>query len=93
MTSAYRKMEPVIGAALLGLAIGIAYELGRKAGRAGSVGSSTPPVKNPITQSQVPINPADAHLGEPGRNTEQRLDEAVQETFPASDPISLKIEP
>jgi hypothetical protein len=36
--------------------------------------------------------PADTDLGEPGRNIEQRLDEAVMETFPASDPIATRIE-
>ena len=35
-------------------------------------------------------NPHD--LGEPGRNTEARLDEAIAESFPASDPISIRIE-
>jgi hypothetical protein len=46
----------------------------------------------PITQPTVPANPADADLGEPGRNTEQRLDEALMETFPTSDPIATRIE-
>ena len=46
----------------------------------------------PITQSLVSINAADAPLGAPGRNTELRLDEAIQETFPASDPIAVHIE-
>jgi hypothetical protein len=35
-------------------------------------------------------NPDD--LGEPGRNTEERLDEAIEESFPASDPVSIRIE-
>lgn len=34
------------------------------------------------------LTPADAPIGPPGRNAEDRLDEALQETFPASDPIS-----
>lgn len=46
----------------------------------------------PITQATVPVNPADADLGEPGRNKEQRLDEALMETFPTSDPIATRIE-
>ena len=46
----------------------------------------------PVTQSLVTVNPADTPLGEPGRNQEQRLDEALQETFPGSDPISTRIE-
>jgi hypothetical protein len=40
----------------------------------------------------VPVNPADRPLGRPGRNDQQRLDEALEETFPASDPISTRIE-
>ena len=45
-----------------------------------------------LTPSLVAINPADSPMGEPGRNQELRLDEALQETFPASDPISTGIE-
>lgn len=32
------------------------------------------------------------HLGEPGRNTDARLDEGIEESFPASDPVSIRIE-
>jgi hypothetical protein len=46
----------------------------------------------PVTASLGTINPADSPLGVPGRNEELRLDEALQETFPASDPISTGIE-
>jgi hypothetical protein len=46
----------------------------------------------PVTQSLVSVNAADAPLGAPGCNTELRLDEAIQETFPASDPIAVHIE-
>jgi hypothetical protein len=46
----------------------------------------------PTTQSLVAVTPADAPLGEPGHNQEQRLDEALQETFPGSDPIATHIE-
>jgi len=35
-------------------------------------------------------NPDD--LGEPGTNTEARLDSAIAESFPASDPVSIRIE-
>jgi hypothetical protein len=45
-----------------------------------------------MTQALVSANPADATLYPPGQNMEQRLDEAIQETFPASDPIALHIE-
>ena len=46
----------------------------------------------PVTPSLVAINPADSPLGEPGRNQDLRLHEALQETFPASDPISTGID-
>ena len=45
-----------------------------------------------MTQSNVTASPADMDLGVPGQNEEERLDEAILETFPASDPISLRIE-
>jgi hypothetical protein len=50
------------------------------------------PPHPPVTQAVVPVNPADAPIGPPGQNEEDRLDEAIQETFPASDPISTRIE-
>lgn len=46
----------------------------------------------PVTQAVVPVSPADTSLGRPGHNREERLDEALQETFPGSDPISIHIE-
>jgi hypothetical protein len=46
----------------------------------------------PVTQASDRINAADADLGRPGQNVEERLDEALMETFPTSDPISLRIE-
>jgi hypothetical protein len=46
----------------------------------------------PVTQATVPTQPADAPIGAPGRNEEDRLDEAIQESFPASDPVSIHIE-
>jgi hypothetical protein len=36
--------------------------------------------------------PDPGNLGEPGRNTDERLDEAIEESFPASDPVSIRIE-
>lgn len=46
----------------------------------------------PTTQSLVPVSPTDLLLGIPGHNIERRLDEALKETFPASDPIAICIE-
>ena len=50
------------------------------------------PRPGPVTQSLITMSPADTPIGPPGANLEQRLDEAIHETFPASDPISLHIE-
>ena len=48
---------------------------------------------SPPTASDIPMpNPADTTIGTPGNNEQERLDEALQETFPASDPISLSID-
>jgi len=53
-------------------------------------------LENPLGEKEItgahPIQPADTDLGEPGRNTEARLDEALQESFPSSDPVSIRIE-
>jgi hypothetical protein len=46
----------------------------------------------PVTQAVVPVSAADTPIGPPGENEEDRLDEAIQETFPASDPIATHIE-
>jgi hypothetical protein len=50
------------------------------------------PRRPPVTQAVVPVSAADAAIGPPGANQEDRLDEAIQETFPASDPIATRIE-
>jgi signal transduction histidine kinase len=55
-----------------------------------SVSSEIP--HGPVTQATVSVNPADTDLGVPGHNVQERLDEAIQETFPASEPIALHIE-
>jgi len=46
----------------------------------------------PITPSTSPRNAADVDIGPAGRNLESRLDEALEESFPASDPVSVHIE-
>lgn len=45
-----------------------------------------------VTPSEPAPQPADRDLGEPGRNEDERLDEALEETMPGSDPISVHIE-
>lgn len=50
------------------------------------------PRRPPVTPSLVSVNAADSPIGPPGRNQDDRLDEAIQETFPASDPIATHIE-
>lgn len=52
----------------------------------------TAPTKPPVTPSQGRKQPADVPIGRPGNNEEDRLDEALEETMPGSDPISLTIE-
>jgi hypothetical protein len=48
--------------------------------------------RHAMTQALVPVQPADLPLGPPGENLERRLDEALEETYPGSDPISVHIE-
>jgi hypothetical protein len=45
-----------------------------------------------MTPATTPVNPADKPISPPGRNQEERLDEALEESFPASDPPSIQIE-
>ena len=46
----------------------------------------------PVTPSTTKATAADAALGVPGHNEEERLDEALLESFPASDPVSISID-
>lgn len=46
----------------------------------------------PMTPATSGANPADAPIGPPGDNEDDRLDEALEESFPASDPVSVRIE-
>lgn len=46
----------------------------------------------PMTPATVKRNPADRKIGPPGRNEQDRLDEALEESFPSSDPPSTRIE-
>ena len=45
----------------------------------------------PMTPAIPTVQPADADLGTPGENEEERLDEALQESMGTSDPVSIKI--
>lgn len=54
-----------------------------------AAGPATPP--GPTTPSIPTLQPADQPIGTPGKNEEDRLDEALQETMTTSDPVSIKI--
>lgn len=49
------------------------------------------PTAGPMTPAIKTLQPADAPIGEPGQNEEDRLDEALQESMTTSDPVSIKI--
>ena len=71
-----------------GIVVGIGLiEWSRHRSRAAAIAA-----RGPVTQATVPDQPADLPLGEPGRNLDERLDEALLESFPASDPVSMHIE-
>ena len=83
----------LIGAGVGGLALGLLLRGRRRRGPAvGQPVQPAPAHRGPMTTATVPVNPADTHMGEPGRNDDERLDEAIQESFPTSDPISVRIE-
>jgi hypothetical protein len=85
-----RRSEPLalaLGVVLLALA-GWRLLAGRRARAHRTSGA----VRGPVTQAMVPNRPAHAGLGQPGHNLEERLDEAIEESFPASDPIAVSIE-
>ncbi|HRP06860.1 MAG TPA: hypothetical protein PLL69_00095 [Gemmatimonadales bacterium] len=79
----------MFGRKAVGAAFGVAWTLwrmrtmapGRKRER-----------RAPMTPATNPRNPADAAIGPAGRNLENRLDEGIEESFPASDPVSVHIE-
>jgi hypothetical protein len=61
-------------------------------GVSGGYRTAMKPGHPPVTQAVVPLSAADTPIGPPGENLEDRLDEAIQETFPASDPIATRID-
>ena len=81
--------------ALLVLAVAgaaaLLFHLLRRRGKS-ALRAPLPDPHRPVAQAATTANPAGADLGTPGRNTEERLDEALEETFPGSDPISTHIE-
>jgi hypothetical protein len=85
-------LAAVVAAVVAGaVAAGIIAMLRR--GRARATGSARAAATGiPVTPSTGSVNPADSPMGRAGENAEQRLDEGIQETFPASDPVSVKIE-
>lgn len=48
--------------------------------------------KGPMTPATNPVDPAASRIGPAGTNLESRLDEGIEESFPASDPVSVHIE-
>jgi hypothetical protein len=93
-----RNSSTAITAALIGAGIGglaLGFLLGgrrRKRPAQARPAEPAPMYRGPVTPATVKVNPADAHMGEPGRNDDERLDEAIQESFPTSDPVSVRIE-
>jgi hypothetical protein len=86
----HRSALIVLG--VLAAALGLLVFESRRRRRSRRAGSGSGARPGPVTQAIVPLNPADLDLGMPGRNAERRLEEALQETFPASDPIATHIE-
>lgn len=68
----------------------VAFYLLRRLGRSGS--RNRPARRGPMTPATNPADPAASPIGPTGRNLESRLDEALEESFPASDPVSVHIE-
>ena len=50
------------------------------------------PERPPTIRPVVPPRTADLPAGPPDADVEDRLDEALKETFPASDPVAIQIE-
>ena len=82
----------LIGAGIGGLALGLLLGGRRRRRQVKPREEPSPVRRGPVTPATVKVNPADTHMGEPGRNDDERLDEAIQESFPTSDPISVRIE-
>lgn len=68
----------------------VAFYLLRRLGR--SAPRQSPARRGPMTPATNPKDPAASRIGPTGQNLESRLDEALEESFPASDPVSVHIE-
>ena len=87
------RVNRAVLAALSGVVTGIvAWSLIERRRRIGERGRFELVPRAPMTPALQAVHPADAPLGTPGENTEDRLDEGIQESFPASDPVSIRIE-
>jgi hypothetical protein len=88
------RVNRAVLAALSGLATGFLawYLIMLRRRRIGARTRVAMVSRAPMTPALQAVHPADTHLGTPGENTEDRLDEGIQESFPASDPVSIRIE-
>jgi hypothetical protein len=80
--------DVLIGAAgvAAGIALALAWTRRPEHDEAAADGPGpTTPATNPRHAAETPIGPA-------GRNIEDRLDEALQESFPTSDPVSIQVD-
>ena len=87
------RVTRAVLAALSGVVTGfVAWGLITRQRRIGARRPAGMVPRAPMTPALQAVHPADTPLGTPGQNTEDRLDEAIQESFPASDPVSIRIE-
>ncbi len=77
------RSAPYLAGAAFSAAAFITYRVISKRLKAKSPG--------PMTPATHDLHAADTPIGQPGRNDEDRLDEALQESFPTSDPVSIQI--
>ena len=91
-SSGTRPLQHGLAAGVGGLTLALLAREGLKLRRAAETSPAVHRGRGPVTQATVPVMPADRSLDTPGRNLDHRLDEALEESFPASDPISVHIE-
>ena len=81
---------PLVLGAGIAVGVGVVLLLQRRRRRDGTEAAIRD--RGPMTQATAHTSPADAPIGAPGHNVEDRLDEALEESFPGSDPVSIHIE-